>query len=1244
MPLALADGAYDEEGVYVYRKDTYDFPMGKDPMNISDEDFFGEWDPEEGIWIRESLLNYEKFPALADVENAAKIGDYEMAKQALMDYYVPQKANKCGIGSPATATQLLEAELEARNFYSVAFQNGVSRAIAEIPSDWTDISVDVTDSINQALVDGQLYRTFVIASIDKSNSYSEIMSKESGVAPTLTLIVNNVVKEFTVYEDSYMRAGMYAGRNFGDEESMYVQEYGYVGHWDSAVNPWTTDASDTRRAYIKFDLSSLNKSDNITGAVLNFRARTVGGDLDEKEVVVYEWQDSNWSEKGLTWNTFTDWLMLSCNEQDTWDYITGNNPAKKGKMCYYHRGNQQICLSSSYMYTNDDKYAYTFLRQGMGLIRNVGVNRDVMNCLDMSGYVRRIGDGFIKCWGSNALTPDVFTAFLKEFYEMTEVIAEIWIETETYSNNWGSYATLATYHMAAIYPEFKRADYWYELTVKDNYRLNSGFSLEDGSCIELGQGYVRTLLGTLSSPLSIYSVTNTPYGMPYNDIAIDQTYKIVKSLYHQMAPGYKGFNMGDSMDANVTTEVTSVLETWYKYFLQFGIDDEELKYVVTKGKDGKLPDFTSISYPNGLRTFMRSDWSEDALSLAFTAKGEGSHGHHDTLSVAMYAYGQFLLTDQSYGSTLTGEIRNTMIAAKTHNTITVNGGNILYGAGKDGFEKEQEINDLYNMTTYGASTVEGADNVERTVTFLKNQKFWIISDYVVPSNTSTQNVYTQFWHMLPSANIYISDDNEFRSNFSSGANVIVSGVDTDSMSGIYLDYTVYSPTDGSFIDTKKGVYERKSNGNVTYGTIIYPMLQGDDFEIVSQVIDTGISDNGAIAFNFRITDKGTEDFDNYYYYHINDLEQKKSVSIGKYETDATSMLVQESDTGSIMSVFLYDATYLKSSALTDKYVFKSESGEKTLGIDFNSGNIISVSTDDFDSDGLTDTAFYTGFDVDGVAFNGSLLSNAKKDGTYLYFGEESIVECTETKPGTPDSENDNKHTSTTPGGGGSGTVSPGAGSGTGIGGGTVVIPPDTDNAISTNNSFNDMTKDMWSYDAVEKLREKGIVSGDENGCFNPENNIKREEFLKMLMNALEIDVQDDLENTFDDVEEDAWYKNYVLTSKKLGIINGIADNMFGVSNNITRQDMSVMISRILESMGTTLDDSSEMFTDNGNISDYAVSSVYKMKNLGIIKGYDNMFYPKNNLTRAEAASVISGLLDYLDSIDTEKTETTETEE
>lgn len=1230
----------ESEEKYVYRNNTYQFSvMDTDPMNISDEEFFGKYD-KNGNEVIPSYFKYDEFPEMSNVKAAAMAGDYDAAKEALYEYYLPKKYDlvKSTSSSPAVDS-LLHAEMQARNVYS-AVNTGLPLQITDfVGQEWTDVTVDSSILLNyvKSITTADSYEVgFVIASVDKSNTPAEIKSRDTDSPPTLSLVVNNVQKTYTAVEDSYISPVINADTNYGQESILYAQEYGYKSHWAGPDEYWGEEASKTKRAYLKFDLHDIKSTDTISSAVLTFNARTAPeGDLQEKELFIYGWGDTSWTEDNLTWNSFSDWLFLTFNEQESWDHIAPSNTTLKGKICYYHRGSLIKRVALLYECTDDEKYAYTTMRNIMSMVNNVGARTDVMNQLDLSNHVRFIGDSFMYCWGSDVMTPEMFTACLKHFYLVEEESLKI-LNKETLVNNIATNMTSSTYYMAMKYPEFKRADHWYERTLYHNNRIYSAAVFEDGVSVEQSCSYVQVFANTLNDAIGIMDDTsNAYYGNFCDESGMDMLYKLIKTWVYSMAPGYRAHHLGDAADYGASYR-NDILK-WYNKFGEMGIDVAELEYAATDGNAGILPEFTSVSFPIAKRTYMRSDWSENATYLAFTAKGDNaSHGHNDALNIYMEAYGQKLLIDPGYGSVLTGDIFDYMKHANQHNVITVNGGNISINQGNDGVEKEMELNNLYDMATYSYGYVQNAENTERTVLFLKQPNFFIVSDYVVPADTSMVNTYTQFWHMLPSANISISDDgkNEFRSNFESGANVIVSPVDTDNMSDIRLDDTLYSSASGKFDDNLKGVYERKSKENVKYGTVIYPYESGEERAISTEVINTNISDEGASAFKITVTNIEDNSLDTYYYYHLSDLSQKGDVAIGKYKTDATALLVKEDMSGNAVSFFVYDGSYIEKSNIKDKYLFKSNDGYATIGANIIKGNVVELASASLEETGLDNITVYTGFESSIASFNGEKVSGSKKDGAYIYFGDEPIVVCTETAPETSDKEDDFGDFV-----GGGGNSSSGSSSGGSSGGGMGSVKPDKPvidepeikdehkpESEITMVSYDDVKESDWYYEYVTELTEKGILSGNGTGNFAPNIKVTREQFLKMLLIAIDTDIEE-AENTFVDVLDHAWYKEYVLKGKSLGIVNGVSDTKFGVGSNITRQDMAVMICRTLENLNIKTEGiSTDMFKDYDLISDYAKESVDLMKSIGLIEGYNNEFRPLDNLTRAEASKIIFELL------------------
>ena len=217
----------------------------------------------------------------------------------------------------------------------------------------------------------------------------------------------------------------------------------------------------------------------------------------------------------------------------------------------------------------------------------------------------------------------------------------------------------------------------------------------------------------------------------------------------------------------------------------------------------------------------------------------------------------------------------------------------------------------------------------------------------------------------------------------------------------------------------------------------------------------------------------------------------------------------------------------------------------------------------------------------------------------------------------------------------------GGGGGGGAGTGTSTLPGYVETDVKedvkeeitqpdvTVNVFTDLPATHWAYDNVMKLRELGVIDGVGDNKFNPSGIVTREQFLKMLVEATNTpDGKTELE--FADVSADAWYTPYVAAGVDAGLINGITDDTFGIGSEIKRQDMAVMIARILSNKNIVVTQTSEVFDDDSNISDYAKNAVYMVRDAGIINGYsNNQFSPATSLTRAEAATVIIKLLNVL---------------
>ncbi len=148
--------------------------------------------------------------------------------------------------------------------------------------------------------------------------------------------------------------------------------------------------------------------------------------------------------------------------------------------------------------------------------------------------------------------------------------------------------------------------------------------------------------------------------------------------------------------------------------------------------------------------------------------------------------------------------------------------------------------------------------------------------------------------------------------------------------------------------------------------------------------------------------------------------------------------------------------------------------------------------------------------------------------------------------------------------------------------------------------FGDVPETHWAAEAIANLKVKGIINGVDDTNFAPNGSVTREQFVKILCAASSTDITDVAsDNPFADVDLNMWYAPYVCTAYELGIVNGVSENTFGVGQNISRQDICVLLCRAFSLSNTA---QTVTFADSEEIAAYAKDAVETLASLGIITG------------------------------------------
>lgn len=168
--------------------------------------------------------------------------------------------------------------------------------------------------------------------------------------------------------------------------------------------------------------------------------------------------------------------------------------------------------------------------------------------------------------------------------------------------------------------------------------------------------------------------------------------------------------------------------------------------------------------------------------------------------------------------------------------------------------------------------------------------------------------------------------------------------------------------------------------------------------------------------------------------------------------------------------------------------------------------------------------------------------------------------------------------------------------------------------------FSDVTADAWYADAVEYVRDNGLMSGASTTAFSPNTTMTRA-MLATVLYRLAGSPTVSGSDSFTDTTDGAWYAAAVLWASQQGLVTGYGNGLFGVNDPVSREQISTILWRYA---GSPAADGGTDFADESSIASYASTAVDWARANGIINGMPgNLFAPKSSATRAQVAMILS---------------------
>ena len=175
--------------------------------------------------------------------------------------------------------------------------------------------------------------------------------------------------------------------------------------------------------------------------------------------------------------------------------------------------------------------------------------------------------------------------------------------------------------------------------------------------------------------------------------------------------------------------------------------------------------------------------------------------------------------------------------------------------------------------------------------------------------------------------------------------------------------------------------------------------------------------------------------------------------------------------------------------------------------------------------------------------------------------------------------------------------------------------------------FTDVSAGDWFYDPVCFVYSQGLMTGTSATTFEPNTHLSRA-MLVAVLHRLEGSPQASA-GDFTDVASGDWYAQAVNWAASVGVVNGFDDGTFQPNAAITREQLAAILRNYAAYKGldVTAAGSLAHYSDAASVSDWAKDSVEWAVEQGLLSGMTvDTLEPQGHSTRAQVAAVLQRYL------------------
>ncbi|NGZ74689.1 Ig-like domain-containing protein [Saccharibacillus alkalitolerans] len=179
-----------------------------------------------------------------------------------------------------------------------------------------------------------------------------------------------------------------------------------------------------------------------------------------------------------------------------------------------------------------------------------------------------------------------------------------------------------------------------------------------------------------------------------------------------------------------------------------------------------------------------------------------------------------------------------------------------------------------------------------------------------------------------------------------------------------------------------------------------------------------------------------------------------------------------------------------------------------------------------------------------------------------------------------------------------------------------------DAAVRSGSPFIDLAQlSAEQRQTILEAAELGLMTGGKDGRFRPQSTLTRQELAVLLTRILDLKVEEKGVYSFKDVTDKTWGRGYIEAAAKAGLMKGDKQKRFRADAPVTRQELAAVLVQAAKNAQTEAAVPTEV-ADEKTVGTWAKKAVQTVLAHGWMETDNGSFLPKQTLKRQEIAGIL----------------------